>query len=494
MATNAVNQVKITGLATGLDTDSVVESMVTAEQAKIDKAKQAQQITKWQQEQYRSIISNVKNFSDKYFDVLSKDYLLGSQGLSTVSVKSSNSSVITAMAGSNAIESNYTFDVEKIATVPTISSNLSISNSSDKLGDLGLVGEKSFKIGLGDKSSSSVITINEDDTVKSMIEKINKNSNGKYTATYSEMTGKFTLKSNTTGESSQLSIIDVEKQDDGSFVELGTNSSLSFMGVDGSKVKGENAIIKVKDSSGTFLKELNQEKNVFIIDDITYDVKGVGTSTLETSIDVTDAVNAIKTFVEDYNKMISEINTAVKAKKNSDYAPLTDAQKKEMTKEEIEKWEEKAKVGHLRNDSELTRFLSDMTSNFRNALNEFGIEVTSDYSKAGQLTINTEKLTTSMKTNSSGVVSKFKSTLGETKSTMTRYVGNSKSILAQKSGMEGSASDANTVFGKQIKKQEDIIKNLTKKLNAKQNALYLKFGKLESTMSKLNNQMAYLTQ
>lgn len=492
MSINNVNSVKIPGLATGMDTDAMVEAMVTAEQNKIDRAKQAQQITKWKQEQYRDIISDIKDFSNKYFDVLSKDYLLGSKNLSTATVKSSNTSVVSAVAGSNAIASNYTFDVEKIATSPIMSSGVTLSKT-DKLSDLGLSGEKSFKIGLGG-SSSSVITIDENDTVESMVQKINKESGGKYTAVYSEMTGKFSIKSNTTGESSELSIIDVEKQADGSFVETGTNTSLSFIGLDGSNVRGENAVIKVKDSSGAFIKELSQEKNSFNIDGVTYDVKGVGSATLETQVDTTDAIETIKTFVEDYNKLVSSISDVTKAKKDNDYPPLTDAQKKEMTKEEIEKWEEKAKVGHLRNDNELTRFLNDMTANFRGVLNEFGIELSSDYNKSGQLTINMDKLTDSIKTNPSQVIEKFKSALEKTKSTMNEYVGNSKAILVQKSGMKGSASDVNNVFSKEIKTQEDNIKNLIKKLNAKQNALYLKFGKLESTMSQLNNQMAYLMQ
>lgn len=493
MSVNGVNSVKITGLATGMDIDAMVEAMVTAEQNKIDKAKQTQQITKWKQEQYRDIISDIKNFSNKYFDVLSKDYILGSQGLSTATVKSSNSSVISAVAGSNAIESNYTFDVEKLATSPSMSSNVTLSKT-DKLSDLGVVGEKSFKIGTGTNSVSSVITIDENDTVESMVQKINKESGGKYTATYSEMTGKFSIKSNTTGESSELSIIDVEKQADGTFIETGTSSSLSFAGIDGAKIKGENAIIKVKDSTGSIIKELNQEKNVFTIDGVTYDVKGVGSATLETQVDTTSAVESIKSFVEDYNKLVSDIYTKVRAKKNNDYPPLTESQRKEMSKEEIEKWEEKSKVGHLRNDNELTRFLNEMTSNFRGALNEFGVEISSDYSKPGQLTIDIDKLTNAIKTNPSQVVDKFKSTVEGTKSTMAKYVGSSKAILVQKSGVEGSASDISNVFSKQIKNQEDSIKNLIKKLNTKQNALYLKFGKLESTMSKLNNQMAYLMQ
>ena len=490
---SSVNSIRIPGLATGMDTDQMVKDMLTADQNKVDKAKQANQITKWKQEQYRDIISDIKGFSNKYFDVLSKDYLLGSQGLSTTTVKSSNSSVVSAVAGSNAISSNYTFDVEKLATSPTLSSTITLSKDS-KLSDLGIVGEKSFKIGLGGNSSSAVITIDENDTVESMINKMNEKSGGKYTATYSEMTGKFSIKSNTTGENSELSIIDVEKQADGSFVEKGTSDSLSFLGIDGSPVKGENAIVKVKDSSGNFLKEINSQTNVFTIDGVTYDVKGIGSATLETQTDTTKAVESIKQFVEDYNKLVGDIYKAVTSKKDNDYPPLTEAQKKEMSKEEIEKWEEKAKVGHLRNDNELRRFLNDLSDTFRGALTGFGIEVSKDYSKPGQLTIDMDKLTNSLKTNPMQVTEKLKSTLENTKDVMNKYVGGSKAILVQKSGMEGSASDINNVFSKEIKRQEDNIKALIKKMNTKENSLYKKFAKLESNMSKLNSQMNYLLQ
>ena len=493
MAVSGVNNVKITGLATGLDTDEMVKAMLTAEQNKVDKAKQDKQITTWKQEQYREIIDSVKDFSSKYFDVLSKDYLLGSQGLSTATVKSSNSSVVSATASSNAIASNYTFDVEKLATSPTMSSNVTLSKT-DKLSDLGLSGERSFKIGLGGNTSSGVITIDENDTVDSMIQKINNESNGKFTAVYSEMTGKFTIKSNTTGESSELSIIDVEKQADGSFVEKGTNDSLDFLGINGATVKGENAIIKVKDESGNFLKELSQENNSFTIDGVTYDVKSVGSASLKTEVDTTDAIDTIKQFVEDYNKMISDIYKKVREKKEKDYAPLTDAQRKEMSEDEIEKWEAKAKVGHLRNDGELTRFLNEMTDNFRNALSGFGIEVSKDYTKPNELTINVEKLTNSIKNNPSEVVDKFKSTLKKTQATMNKYVGTTSAVLVQKAGIKGMASDTKSVFSQQLVKQEELIKTLMKKLSTKEKALYVKFGKLESTMSKLNSQMAYLAQ
>lgn len=489
----SVNPVRIPGLATGMDTDQMVKDMVIADQNKIDRAKQEQQITKWKQEEYRDIITDIRDLSDKYFDVLSDDYILGSDGLNTVNATSSNSSVVTVVAGSNAGEVNYQLEVEKVATAPTMTSSVEL-NKDTKLSDLGVSGEKSFKIGVGGDKFGNVITIDENDTVDTLIKKINESGGGKFTASYSEMTGKFTIKSATTGDNSELFVMDVEKQADGSFKDLGTTSSLDFLGINGQSVKGANSVVKVKGLDGSLIKELNQESNVFTIDGITYDVKGVGTASVQTQVDTKDAIETVKQFVEDYNKLIDDIYTTVTAKKNKDYPPLTEAQKKEMSEEEIERWEEKAKIGHLRNDNELRRFLDDMTNVFRGTLSEFGIEVSKDYHKPGQLTIDIEKLTKAMNSDPGAVTEKLKSTLEETKTVMNKYVGGSKSILVQKSGIEGTAADVNNVFSKEIKRQEDNIKELIRKMTAKENSLYQKFARLEANMSRLNSQMNYLLQ
>ena len=47
---SSVSGIRMPGLATGMDTEAMVKSMVTADQEKIDKAQQKEQTVKWQQE------------------------------------------------------------------------------------------------------------------------------------------------------------------------------------------------------------------------------------------------------------------------------------------------------------------------------------------------------------------------------------------------------------------------------------------------------------
>ena len=59
--------------------------------------------------------------------------------------------------------------------------------------------------------NSSDITIEDNDTVETLINKINGSTDGKIKASYSEMTGKFTIETKSTGINSEFKIV---KEDD----------------------------------------------------------------------------------------------------------------------------------------------------------------------------------------------------------------------------------------------------------------------------------------
>ena len=93
---SSISSVRLSGLATGMDTDAMVKSMLTADQEKIDKAQQKEQTVKWQQEIYREVMSDVIDFNEKYFSLTSKDSILSSSAWNTLAITSSNNNVITA--------------------------------------------------------------------------------------------------------------------------------------------------------------------------------------------------------------------------------------------------------------------------------------------------------------------------------------------------------------------------------------------------------------
>ncbi len=74
--TNAAYSNKgMSGLISQMDTESLVQSMLSGIQAKIDKQNQAKQQLLWKQEIYRDIISDINNFQAKYFNLASDSCL-----------------------------------------------------------------------------------------------------------------------------------------------------------------------------------------------------------------------------------------------------------------------------------------------------------------------------------------------------------------------------------------------------------------------------------
>ncbi|SCI97540.1 flagellar capping protein [uncultured Clostridium sp.] len=494
-----VNSVRLPGLATGMETDSVVKQMLSGEQNKVDRAKQKEQTMKWQQEIYRDVMKDIKSFQDKYFSVTSKDSIISSKAWNSLKVSSSNEKVITATGSAGANDIDYSFDVKHLAKPASLSSGQLLKNGVQitkdvKLSDLELKGESKFsiKFGDGEKEISKEITIKPDDTMDSLIAKINESTDGKVKASFSEMTGKLTIETNKTGENAKLSFIDSEG---------GSKNPLEFLGLKDVS-EGKNAKIIVKSNDKTFDKTLEQESNSFTIDGINYSVHAEGTTNISSTQDVEPVVENMKKFVEDYNKIMDKVYGLVTEKKNKDYSPLTDAQKEDMSEKEIEKWEKKAKIGLLRNDSEMRSFMDSMQNAIfgKNAqfLNECGLTSNEDYNKRGQLSISEDKFRKSLQNEGDRVFKAFAgektSMLEKMKDTMHKYIGSSSSVFARKAGLEKTSSVVKNFYSEQIRRQEDMIKRLQRKMDDREEKLYKQFGQLEASMNKLNSQMNYFAQ
>lgn len=111
------NSLRITGLASGLDVDSIVKQLMRTETAKVDKVKQQRQLIQWRQEIYRDLMGDLNSFKNTYFNVLnSKDYILSQNTFSSFDVKSTDSTnAVTATANAGAIAGKYKVNVKALA-------------------------------------------------------------------------------------------------------------------------------------------------------------------------------------------------------------------------------------------------------------------------------------------------------------------------------------------------------------------------------------------
>lgn len=118
----------ILGLSSGIDSESVIEGMLSGTQSKIDKQLGLKQQTLWKQEIYRGVIGDIQSLQRKFFDTLNpQSNLLSNSFFSNQTVTSSSTNV---QASSNQrTASELTIDsITQLATGSKIVSQSSVSN------------------------------------------------------------------------------------------------------------------------------------------------------------------------------------------------------------------------------------------------------------------------------------------------------------------------------------------------------------------------------
>ncbi len=277
----------------------------------------------------------------------------------------------------------------------------------------------------------------------------------------------------------------------------------------GNKVDGQNAILSI---NGV---ETERSSNDFKVSGLQVELKetnwdGVSPKPVAADIqvdqDVDSIVDGILNFVEEYNKVIEEMNSLVTAEASyREYAPLTDDQKKEMTESEIELWEEKAREGLLRNDDILNGVMQDLRSILYKkpegaefALYEFGISTTSDWKDGGQLQVDEALLREMVAQHSdeladlfaepdTGLAYQLEGVLDAATNTSTANPG---SIVA-KAGYTGMVENNYTLGREQIS-IEEYIERLEDSYEMEYDRYWSEFNAMEQMIANMNSQSSWL--
>lgn len=117
----------ISGLSSGLDVDSIVETTITAEKWKLYKLQQKEQLATWRQTAYREIISDIKTFSDTYFNLTSSSNLLSAKNFQQFAVSSTDESIITATAGTTAATGTHKLTVSQLAAAASLTGSSTLA-------------------------------------------------------------------------------------------------------------------------------------------------------------------------------------------------------------------------------------------------------------------------------------------------------------------------------------------------------------------------------
>ncbi len=376
--------------------------------------------------------------------------------------------------------------------------------NSTKLADIGIAVGTSFSI------NGKEFVVDENTTISGFTEGLSKMGVG---ASFDADQGRFYINSSKSGEANNF---ELTSSDPDALEILG-------LGSDATKVNAQDAIIMY---NGV---EYTGDSNTFSINGLTITAvattgnynKETGEFTDDSPISVsvsqdTDKMyDSIKSFVNKYNELIEEMNKLYSESK-SDYEPLTEEEKSQLSDTEIEKWEEKAKQGLLRRDSTISKLLTNMRSILNKSvevtmedgstqkfsLASLGI-VTGDYTENGKLHIlgDEDDATYSSETN------KLKAALEANPEVFVQVISGTKGTEGIGEQLYDSLADSmkrtttsrsltfydDITMEEQLSDYEDEVEKWEEKLQNLEDKYYEQFAAMESAMAVLQQQQSYLS-
>ncbi len=487
-----------------MDIDELVKSMMQAERVPLDKLTQKKQYSEWQRDDYRSI-----NTSLSELDTLIRDGIGKQSSFIKKKVSVSNPEAISVKNVSSASDFTGNIKVNSLAKAATMASTekSAVTDAKKKLSELGITAPQEITIlapnkegGFDTVDNAGVtpkpytLTLNADDTLESVINKINANSG--VTLFFDQNSQNFSVTAKNTG--------DVK---DGPEIKLGGSGDffaalkLSSNNEEAGGTKGENASVTYNGL------DISRPSNTFQINgaEITVKQKTTDTVTFSSTADVDAVLDTVTQFVNKYNEIIKKVQDKTGEAKYRSFTPLTAEQKKEMTEDEVKLWEEKAKSGMLKSDSTLKSLLTTMRTSLytavdgiagKNNLSSLGITTTKNYLEGGKLTIDEDKLRAAISEDPNAIYNMFMADGAEKgeKGLARRLrddIQSSMKVITEKAGKAGYVNN-NFTIGKMVNGLDTRISAFEAKLTKLESRYYSQFTAMEKAIQKANSQSSSL--
>ena len=509
----ASSTMRLSGLISGMDTESIIQQLVSAKQTKVDDAKKAQTKLEWKTTAWKDLNTKLKNLQSKYVNNMR---FTSAYMKKTTSVSDSTAaSVITGENAMNGVQNLKITQLAKTAYMTGGKTSLRTKTDADgddfklnaltKLSDLS-VDNKGTALNLSTGTTLNIksgdtnveLEITADTTISNVLTKLKEAG---LNANFDETQQRFYISAKDSGDAGNFSITASDETGNNVLKSLGLDSASA------NKIDAQNAKITL---NGT---EYESNTNVFSINGLTITaMKETAENVVVTTKDDVDGIyDMIKSFLKDYNSIINEMDKLYNADSARGYEPLTDDEKDAMSDSEVEKYEQKIKDALLRRDSNLSTVSSALKEimagsvevNGKNMyLSDFGIETLSYFTAAeneknayhingdaddSSTSGNADKLKSMISSDPDTVVSFFS---GLFKNLYTKMSDLSKSV-------EGYRSYGNFYDDKKMKSDYDDYKTkiseLEKKLNDYEDKWYSKFSKMETALAKLQSNSSAVT-
>lgn len=420
---------RISGLASGMDTDMIVESLMKVERLKVDRFEQNKQIALWRQEAYNNMNKLFANF------ILNTRKNMGLTRTSSTGVAlnysytsidylrkvvSSNENVASVSSTNQTINGSFSIEVKRLASGASFTSaeldeGILKDKDGNSLKELGFkIGGVEIKVGDGSK------TITMDDVVKAINSAKKKEGNKEVslgvTAFYDKENKRLFIQTSETGEGVTLGLVAIEGDENSEAFIDKLKYDIKPQGAAGEDHKGAVYTIG-KDAEILFNGvKLTYSSNNINLNGLNIELKAEGKTTINASTNVDGIMEKIEQLINDYNELIDKVSQVLNEKRYPEYHPLSQEERKAMHEDDVKLWEEKAKSGMLSRDELITRTLQairtdlyrnvgGVSGSFKNLI-EIGI-TTESYTRGitgGKLQIDKEKLRAAIEKDPEGVM------------------------------------------------------------------------------------------
>lgn len=501
----------IGGLATGLDTAELLKNMTVGTRSKIAKQQQTKQLLTWQTEAYRGISDKLINFSRKYTSFTSSSNLLSESFYtsSNLTTSGSNASKISVsgtspMAGEISIVSATTASAGGALSVKELTVDTDKASATAKLSEISPTDPPitDFSLNIG---GHDIVGLTADSTIQDVVNAINlKTADTGVAATYDATLGRFKFTTNDGNEKT---------------VAMTGGLSTALLGFSGDLTiaKSSKSQIQIKFGDTGSIMNLEGDTNEFKVDGLTIKINdsfSTGDAVkLNTAVNTDVVFNSIKDMIKDYNDIIETLNKEYSTKRNRDFPPLSNEQRKELSETEAKAWDEKAKAGMLFGNSDIGNLKNDLRAVFfsdssaMSQLKEIGITPSTEWKDGGRIVLDEEKLKKAISENPENVKTIFSKPKSDTdsggfmlklKDVTDKYAkteGSTKGVLIEKAGSTFSPlSMTKNKLLEQSQRVDKIIASLNRTLANEETRYQKQFTNLETVYARMNAQAGWLTQ
>ena len=528
----------------GLDVESLVKVGMISQQKKYDRIYKKEVETEWRKEAYANVYDKTNTFKSRM-----SDYRLSAM-TKPMTTTSSSADAVTATANANAGVMSHTVEVTQAAsnaylmtaTGQHVNRAHTSASTSTMLKDIAFAsgtkpvgmadGDTALKFKISNGTGSTEVSFTAEEvftknlTLNDLANRINNarftDGSGKKTsldirANYDTVSDGFSLFNSKTGDAHKIKL-SVETTDPTANDTKTLLNNLKLGAVSGGTIsppltyttsgttdsletQGSNATVKIDGRTYS-----NLQDNKLEVNGVTYTFKKATTTAAQIDVaqDQDKLVENVKKFVEEYNNLLDELNKMYNNKGHKDYGVLTKSQEEGMTKDQVDKWNAKAKEGLLYRDSYVRSMIGDMRDAVINrvqsvpgrysTLSSIGITAKN---QSGHLQLDENKLKAAIAAEPDAV-NRLISYDDENddygnNGVASRLYNKLNSRLKELEHHSGVAADKTdrSELGKLIQNYEKQMSDFKQLMSSFESKLYKKYNAMEEAISRLSTQFNF---